>query len=100
MKVNNIPGKVIWFQDAKGIGEVMDLDGNRYYFTYHSIVQASEKTRRSVSDGSEILFSLSKELSLFGRPAVSEMLEMPDKRTAFPLGEKLSRSSTKRPTDA
>lgn len=53
-------GKVLWFNNHKGYGEIEVSKTERLFFTYQEIV--SDKQFRSISQGAIVNFTKSKDL--------------------------------------
>ena len=76
-----IIGKVLWFNKAKGFGELYGEDGKAYFFTYREI-QSKEKFK-TIEKDTFIHFSPTDEIHL-GLSVAGFVKEVP-KRAIKPL---------------
>ena len=57
-------GKVLWFNDEKGYGEILDRNGEKYFAHYVEIKEKGEE-RKSLEEGQEVLFQVGDLPAIF-----------------------------------
>jgi len=75
-------GKILWFNDHKGYGEIECSKGERFFFTYQEINDHHEY--KTINAGSLVKFSKSRELLFdsFKAKNVSEVRKVAKKGRA------------------
>jgi cold shock CspA family protein len=72
-----IIGKVLWFNKAKGYGEIYGENGITYFFTYKSLI--SNEKIKIIEKGTFVYFSSTLEIHL-NRPIASSVKEATKKK--------------------
>lgn len=66
-------GKVSWFNEAKGYGEIISIDNDVYFFSYNDIV--TDASWKSIKTESKVQFSKSSA-TLFNHPKAVKIKEL------------------------
>ncbi len=83
-------GRILWFNDRKGYGEIECSKGERFFFTYQEIKNQCDY--KTISAGLQVKFSKSREL-LFDTFRAKNIVEVDKASVKGRVREKESRAS-------